>query len=117
MATIRQQAANNQETARQIISRASATISDEVRAQFPTYHATKRLIERVRRRANRPYPNPNALNEIAIPQPLTVTKQGDLFLYHDSGADDPERFLIFATESNMEFLQQNQVYSIIFPII
>lgn len=37
------------------------------------------------------------------------TKTGDNFLLHDNGSDDPERFLIFATDLNLDTLHQYQI--------
>ena len=49
--------------------------------------------------------NPNSIKEISIPVELQLTERGDQFLAFDSGPDDENRVLIFATETNLDTLE------------
>ena len=64
------------------------------------------MIQRKRKRDNVLIPNPATLREINVPEELRRTLRGDVFLMHDSGPDDPDRFLIFATQENLNNLVQ-----------
>ena len=46
-----------------------------------------------------------------IPNALKQTLRGDNFLLHDSGANDPDRFLIFGTERNLDMLADSSDWS------
>lgn len=88
---------------------ATATLSEEANLKLSKYNSIQRNIQRIRKRERLPYPTPATLADIQIPDALSVTKTGDRFLFHDSGAEDPERFFIFTTEENMQMLQDYHV--------
>ena len=62
------------------------------------------MIQKKRKRDNVLIPNPATLREINVPEELRRTLRGDVFLIHDSGRDDPDRFLIFPTRENLNNL-------------
>ena len=62
------------------------------------------MIQRKRKRDNVLIPNPATLREINVPEELRRTLRGDVFLIHDFGRDDPDRFLIFPTRENLNNL-------------
>jgi hypothetical protein len=65
------------------------------------------MINRVRSNNNDYGKAPQSLEEINLPLELTKTVNGDEdFLLYDSGKDDSKRFLIFATRSNIEKLNE-----------
>ena len=64
------------------------------------------MTQRKRKRDNILIPNPATLKEINVPEGLRRTLRGDVFLMHDSGQDDSDRFLIFATQENLNNLVQ-----------
>ena len=64
------------------------------------------MIRRKQKRDNVLIPHPATLREINVPEELRRTLRGDVFLMHDSGRDDPDRFLIFATQGNINNLVQ-----------
>ena len=63
-----------------------------------------RVIERQR---NGETLNPKNI-KVAIPVELQVTEKGDQFLAYDSGPDEEDRVLIFATETNLDLLETSQ---------
>ena len=64
------------------------------------------MIQRKRKSDNVPIPNPATLREINVPEELRRTLRGDVFLMHDSGPDDPNKFSVFATQENLKNLLQ-----------
>jgi hypothetical protein len=92
-------------------------LSEEAKLKLSKYNSIQRNIQPVRKREHLPYRTPATLADIQIPDALSVTKTGDRFLFHDSGAEDPERFFIFATEANMQMLQDYHVSVFLFLVI
>ena len=50
------------------------------------------------------------INDNALPLELSKTLRGNNFLLFDSGSDDKDRKLIFATGKNLETLESNTVW-------
>ena len=51
-------------------------------------------------------PTPESLHDVGdIPNLLTTTHEGELFLHFESSAHDKGRILIFATSCNLELLE------------
>ncbi|KAF2899731.1 hypothetical protein ILUMI_06457, partial [Ignelater luminosus] len=50
---------------------------------------------------------PTSLSELVIDGPYSKTSSGEDFLLFDSGADDPNRILLFSTERNLEVLSSS----------
>lgn len=94
---------------RRVIATATEGLSEPAKAVFPKYESVQRQLNRDRKLIQAPYPVPRNLAEIDIPAPLRNTKTGEAFLLHDSGAQDPERFLIFSTPRNLATLEASQV--------
>ena len=46
------------------------------------------------------------MKEIIVLEELRRALKGDIFLIHDSAPDDPERFLVFATQEHLNNLVQ-----------
>ena len=55
---------------------------------------------------------PSSIKEIDLPEEFLYAMRGDLFLQFDSGQDDPERYLIFTTDNNLEYLNNNSCWYI-----
>ena len=53
---------------------------------------------------------PTSLAQLAIPAEYQHTAKGEQFLLYDSGATDPQRFLIFGTQRNLEMLQASHYW-------
>ena len=66
----------------------------------------RRDLRRQRQRAGNPLPVPMGRGDFDVPLQCQQTGQGQRFLLHDSGRSD-DRVLIFATQGNMEVLQQS----------
>ncbi|KAB0796844.1 hypothetical protein PPYR_10905 [Photinus pyralis] len=101
-------AANCVENPRQIIQHCSNGLALGASVHLPTYTASQRAIERVRKRAEQPYPNPTAVADITIPTALQTTSRNANFLLWDSGAEDPNRIFMFGTEQNLNILEQHR---------
>lgn len=75
---------------------------EEVQSKMPERN---NIIRNINRRQNRRRPlNPQSLVDLQISPPYTHTLNGSRFLQHDSGVDDPERFLVFFTDRSLERL-------------
>jgi hypothetical protein len=48
----------------------------------------------------------STLAEANVPFDMTVTTDGSSFLLDDTGADDPERILVFGTEANLQYMRK-----------
>lgn len=67
-----------------------------------------RTINRIQNR-NRPV-NPEFLSDLVIQAPYTTLLNGQAFLQHDSGTDDPERFIIFYVPRALEILCNSRIF-------
>jgi len=102
---VNRRAVDTQETPRQIILASQHNLSAEEAAAGPSYNALQQRIERKRKLHGHPYPEPATAADLVIPQPLTITEGGDDFLLYDSGAADARRFIMFATQANIELIR------------
>ena len=88
----------------QIVTFATSTASDQVKARLPEADTLKRVLRRVRA-AHRPK-EPQTLQELSIQHPWTQTvgdNQTD-FLLFDNGPHADERVIVFATEDHVRKL-------------
>jgi len=108
VSVIRDRATTGVEKPRQIIQQATEGLPLESASQLPTYNASQRVIERLRKRKRLPYPNPVNVADIKIPDELMNTTRNEAFVLWDSGDNDPERFFIFGTDSNLDQLNINK---------
>jgi len=53
---------------------------------------------------------PQSIEEIDIPEQLKQTINGHDFVLHDSGKEDSSRFIIFASQYNLELLSQHDIW-------
>lgn len=54
--------------------------------------------------------NPQNVKEIDLKPELKVTLRKKLFLWDDSGADDPQRILVFTTKRDIETLKEAKIW-------
>lgn len=106
---IYQQVTTTTDPARSIVADGVATASAGVVANMPTLKSFSRSISRKRKINDLSYPIPRRLADINIPVELTTTKKGDNFIWHDSGPNDPERIIVFATDANIAALNQCEI--------
>lgn len=104
--TLKRKAAETTEPPRKLISIATNDVDRATLAEIPSYNALRRTVSRVRHDKNLPT-LPTNLNDLVLPEEITKFK-GEIFLMHDSGPGD-ERFLIFCTQQNLEFLMRSDV--------
>ena len=81
----------------------SHLISITIFINLPSYPCNQRLIIRVRQDVQPEIENDKTL-KITLPKELERTHSGEAFLHFDTGEDDPERILIFATTDNLDTL-------------
>jgi len=108
VSAIHKRALEGVEKPRQIIQQARSGISLEVAPHLPGYTASQRTIERQRKKNQLPYPNPQTVAEISIPEILQMSTRGAQFVLWDSGSDDESRILMFGTTENINLLEQNR---------
>jgi hypothetical protein len=106
------------EKPRSIITNINQTnISEEAIANSGSYNAYRQLVHREIQIHQPDYPpKPQSLADIVIPDWLTHTikeQVGDieLFLLHDSGKEDPDRFFIFSTDRNIKHLEDMHIFA------
>ena len=76
----------------------------EAAARLKRYPNVVQMIQRVRSTKDTFGQNPKTIAEIIVPIPLTVTYNNELFVWKDSGYMDPDRLIVFTTESNIKLL-------------
>ena len=82
-----------------------ATTSTAVLNQLPPINNLKHTVSR-QRAASLNFPaNPRSISEIHITDSFALTKKKEQFLQYDSGNQDPDRILIFATKQELDLLQ------------
>ncbi|CAF0941951.1 unnamed protein product [Brachionus calyciflorus] len=104
---------------RQIISSvAGLETSKEAIATMPTYDADRQAVIRYKKKNLPNYPpEPKTPKEINFPEFLTKCleeldgKDGKMFLIHDSGVENDDRFFVFSTAENMKLLQENNCFA------
>ena len=84
---------------RSIVTEASMGKNDEDLANLPSVPAMKRKILRHRQNIDQPK-NPEKRTGFEIPEKFT-TYCGEMFLRVDTGADDPNRILIYVTDQGL----------------
>lgn len=84
-----------------------AGMSADAAVCLPEYHSCQRSIQRARQRVRAPYPVPNSFRELDIPVDLQSTINGESFILFDSGRDDDARIILFGTNDNVRFLEEN----------
>lgn len=104
IAAIRVRAATGVEKPRQIIQQSTNGMTLEAASQLPSYEAERKIIQRERKRKQQPYPNPQNVMEIDIPEVLRKSTRGEDFLLWDSGKEDEKRMIIFGTMENLHLL-------------
>ncbi|CAF1069932.1 unnamed protein product, partial [Rotaria sordida] len=94
-------------TTHSIVATSIATASTAVFSQLPPINNLKRAVCR-QRAANLNFPaNPRSMSEIQITGSFTLTKKKEQLLQYDSGNQDSNRFLIFATSQQLDLLQSS----------
>jgi hypothetical protein len=88
-----------------IVATSITAASAAVLSQLPPINNRKRNVCR-QRAANLNFPtNPRSISEIYITGSFALPKKKEQFLQYDSGNQDSDRFLIFAANQQLDFLQ------------
>lgn len=90
------------ETPRNLHIQTHATTGEAVLAQSQNYEAFRQHVNRERNDEAWHTKSPPDLSQIDIPDELKNTLRGMTFYYDDSGSEDPERIILFTTDSNIE---------------
>ena len=88
--SICERAASSHYTPRLIIQESQTVLSQEAVAMLTQYKTMQRNMQRKRKVEGEPTINPNTVSEITFTDALIFTLNGENFLLHDSGADDPD---------------------------
>ena len=101
---LKQRAVIADEVPRQTILACQRQITREAAVAIPLYAANQRCVNR-QRQARRPQmAEPFKLTGFTIPEALQKTYSGEQFLYHDSGSENPNRIIVFATLPALDLL-------------
>lgn len=73
--------------------------------QLPANLSLAKTIRRVRNQINQAPPDPQSLSELIIPDSFQQY-EGEKFLLIDTGADDPNRIIVFGRESYADWAHQ-----------
>ena len=109
-ANLRKRALDTMEQPRQIFQAVVRDMSIQVASKLPSYRAIQRKIERVRKAGGVQLPNPTTLAEIETNTYQRLTHDGSQFLLWDSGKEDVERIVMFATQENLQRLHASQTW-------
>lgn len=90
-----------------IIQEKTENVAPETLAVLPERQALLRNINRHQNKARPPLPQ--LLSELQILPPYNVTKGGDIFLRYDSGMNDPDRILLFASDQALTYLARSRI--------
>ncbi|CAF1143074.1 unnamed protein product, partial [Brachionus calyciflorus] len=95
---------NNSSEARSAIQKAQVSLSVEAQVLLPSYDE---LRQRLQSKVNpySKYPKIDKKEDLLIPDEFKFTCKNENFLIYDSGQDDPDRIIIFGTESNLNLLK------------
>ncbi|CAF0890530.1 unnamed protein product [Brachionus calyciflorus] len=101
---MKEMAKSNQKSMRFIIQQSQTNLSTETQAYLPSYEALRQRIYNAKENPYAHLPKPTSLVDICIPEEFKYTCKNELFLHHDTGSNDIERIIIFATEKNIQLL-------------
>ena len=89
-----------------VVRAATNGLPEMVAATMPSETAMKKTVQYARKKAGIDIPGaPQTINGWDVPQNLQFLEDGSRFLQWDSGRDDPERILIFATDAMIRRLK------------
>jgi hypothetical protein len=104
MNEIKHQARTTGNSASEIVKVCIDNMPESSQGSVPLTRNIKRGIRRIRATAGGNLVIPHRREDINLPEHFTVTNKDEPFLFHDSGPNT-DRFLIFTTTENLEFLQ------------
>ena len=96
---------------RQIIANASQLLSENGKQQIQNMPTLSRNVQHWRQAALGIPALPPLRTGYEIPDSFKFTKDGDLFLAYDSGVNDADRILMFATESGLNDLAAGAIWA------
>jgi hypothetical protein len=90
---------------RTIIKETLSGMTEEARALVSSTESLRGIINRVRKQVAGFGADAMTLADIEIPETLHKTLDGkELFYFHDTGTEDPQRIIIFTTKENLKWL-------------
>ena len=107
MEEVKEHAINSRDTPQYIVSCASIGVSGAAAVKFPSVENMERTIRNTHSRKNVGHVLLNIYLYLDIPEELTKTSKGDLFLIYGSGPTNG-RILIFATQKNLDILVHSE---------
>lgn len=96
---MRTHAVQGMEKPRQVILNSTRGISLDAARKLPTYKASQRAIERIRKKTMNHYSNLTTVAEINISDVLRTTQRNDNFVMWDSGPQDAKPDIWYCRES------------------
>jgi hypothetical protein len=100
----------NPKATQQIIAENLVGLNNPVLASLPLHRSVARLVRKVKQN-NQPDDQlpaiPETLKDLQIPAKFAEFQDGTNFIIHDSGDQDPERFIIFGTDEGLQKLQNS----------
>lgn len=98
LASIRARSSQSYEASSTVVSAETAQLSNEAKTLLPSERALKQTVQRERKKVLPPLPQD--LASIDLQNEWILTLAGHPFLLADTGAQDPNRILVFSTEEN-----------------
>ncbi|KAF0986347.1 hypothetical protein HZS_3676 [Henneguya salminicola] len=92
---------------RHIISERTRILSPNISAILPEYNTLQRNIQKIRQKANMPYPFSRNASDLIIPNEFKNTFSGELFAVVNILSESRERTVIFASNRNLNYLSQS----------
>lgn len=109
MEDIRKRAANNtSEVPRNVVNNCTSELPNSVTINLPSLRNMRQTAKRSRQKVIKSTSNPASLSDFVLEGEYTKTTRNEKFLQYDSDVDDPKRFIIFATEANLNLLLNSE---------
>lgn len=104
--SIREQARKTYTSPRAIIQASTSNISDEASVYLPNYDATRRTIQRQRKKLHSGNVSFKSISDLVIEDKYQRSARGEMFLLWDSGCTDSNRIIMFGTRTNVDLLKE-----------
>ncbi|KAF0988895.1 LOW QUALITY PROTEIN: hypothetical protein HZS_5164 [Henneguya salminicola] len=76
-------------------------------AILPEYNTLQRNIQKIRQKANNPYPFPRRTSDLIIPDEFKITFRGESLMVSHILSESGEQTIIFASRRNLNYLSQS----------
>lgn len=106
MENVMNMARTTEDGPRKILQASTSQVSIEASVLLPNYDAARKTIQRVRNKELLVNSACNSIRDVTIEEKYKRTEKGEEFLLWDSGTEDVNRIIVFATYGNIFLLSE-----------